>query len=122
MDSVQVGQLRDVLSEIKDHNDQLKILSEQKRNLELSIMDDLDESGLTLARTEFGTVSLTTEQVASVEDWNAFEEYIYDHRALYLLQRRASNPAYREEINQRGPIPGVSAFTKRKLSLRNVAV
>jgi hypothetical protein len=122
MNSVQVGQLRDVLSELKDHNDQIKILNEKKRNLELSIMDDLDESGLTLARTEFGTVSLTTEQVASVEDWNAFEEYIYDHRALYLLQRRASNPAYREEINQRGPVPGVSAFTKRKLSLRNVAV
>jgi len=121
MDSVQVGQLRDVLSELKDHNDQIKILTEKRRELELSIMDDLNTSGLTLARTEFGTVSLTSEQVASVEDWNKFEEYIYDHRALYLLQRRASNPAYREEINQRGSIPGVSSFTKQKLSLRNVA-
>jgi hypothetical protein len=121
MDIVQVGQLRDVLSELKDHNDQIKILSEQRKELELSIMDDLDNSGLTLARTEFGTVSLTTEQVASVEDWNMFEEYIYDHRALYLLQRRASNPAYREELNLRSKVPGVSTFTKRKLSLRNVA-
>ena len=80
-------------------------------------MSELDDSNTTLARTEIGTVAVTTATVPNVEDWVAFEKYVYENNALYLLQRQVSAPAYRDEVESKGQIPGIAGFQKRRLSL-----
>ena len=121
MDTEAVGQLKQVNTQISELNIQLKDLKAAKSNLEEGIIEDLQLDKTSLVRTDFGTVSLINTDLPSVKDWAAFEEYIYENRALYLLTRRASSPAYRDELAARGEIPGVETFTKVSLSFTNKA-
>jgi len=121
MDVDAVGQLKAIKEQIKDLNDQLNDLKRAKTNLEENIINDMQLDKVSLARTDFGTVSITETDVASVKDWPTFEKYIYENKALYLLQRRPADVAYRDEIASKGHIPGVETFTKVNLSLTNKA-
>tara|TARA_R110002096_G_scaffold400446_2_gene597061 strand:- start:507 stop:875 length:369 start_codon:yes stop_codon:yes gene_type:complete len=116
-----VAELKKINGEISGVNKTLTELKKVKSNLETDIIESMQDDGLSLARTDHGTVSLKSTDMASVTDWTAFEEYIYENRALYLLQRRASNPAYVEEVEVQGSIPGVETFTKVTVSLTNKA-
>ena len=116
-----VAELKKINGEISGVNKTLTELKKVKSNLETDIIESMQDDGLSLARTDHGTVSLKSTAMASVTDWTAFEEYIYENRALYLLQRRASNPAYVEEVEVQGSIPGVETFTKVTVSLTNKA-
>ena len=121
MDVEAVGQLRSIKAQISELNDQLNDLKRAKTNLEQDIISDMQLDKVSLARTDYGTVALNPVDVASVKDWPAFEEYIYENKALYLLQRRPADVAYRDEIASKGHIPGVETFTKVNLSLTNKA-
>jgi len=127
MNDEKIWELHKVKQEIADLNKQVKVLEATRSELEEVIIDDLNASNLSLARTnredENGkriTVSVNSETVANVTDWAEFEKYVYDNRALYLLQRRTSNPSYREEIAVKGEIPGTEPFIKTRLSLKHV--
>jgi len=117
----QVADLKDIKAEIKDMQTELKALEHDKRIMEDRIMTTLDESGSSLARTDFGTVSVTKEVVANVTDWDAFYNYIKERDAFYLLQRRVSSVAWRDEVTAHydGVVPGTEPFTKRKISFTN---
>jgi len=127
MDDKRIWELNKVKTDISKLQKEVKMLESQRSELEEAILEELSEANLSLARTnqtdESGkriTVSVNTEVVANVNDWAEFEEYVYENRALYLLQRRASNPSYREELAAKGDIPGTEPFTKRRLSLKHV--
>jgi len=127
MNDEKIWELHKVKQEIADLNKQVKALEATRNELEEVIIDDLNASNLSLARTnredENGkriTVSVNSEIVANVTDWAEFEKYVYDNRALYLLQRRTSSPSYREEIAVKGEIPGTEPFIKTRLSLKHV--
>ena len=127
MNDEKIWELHNVQQQITTLNKQVRDLEATRNELADTIMGDLNEANLSLARTnredENGkriTVSVNTETVANVTDWAEFEEYVYDNRALYLLQRRPSSPSYREELAAKGDIPGVEPFTKQKLSLKHV--
>jgi hypothetical protein len=121
MDTQAVKELKSLKERISEINQQLTDLKRAKVNIEQELISEMNLEGLSLARTDFGTVSVTKTDVASVKDWPAFEEYVYENRALYLLQRRPADVAYREEIAAKGSIPGVETFTKVNLSLTNKA-
>jgi len=119
MNTQLVSDLKDLNKKLADINKTVNDLKSRKKTIELEIIADMKSDKLSLARTDFGTISITETDVASVKDWTAFEEYIYENHALYLMQRRPSNPAYREEVETKGDIPGVETFTTTALSLTN---
>jgi hypothetical protein len=127
MNDEKIWELHQVKQQISDLQKQVRILEGTRSDLEEEVMDELNDAGLSLARTQATdengkrvTVSINSEIVANVTDWAEFEQYVYDNNALYLLQRRASNPSYREEVAAKGNIPGVESFNKQKLSLKHV--
>ena len=87
-------------------------------DLDNEILEKLDEVGTTIANGEKAAVAKSFDTVATVKDWNAFGQWIIDNGHLHLLQRRVSNPAYRELLNAEGSIPGTEPFTKVTLNLR----
>jgi len=115
----EVAMLQVLKDQIKVVQTDLKDLEAQKRELEDTIMTTLTESGSSLARTESGTVSIITENLAQVVDWPEFYDYVQKNEAFYLLQRRVSNPAWRDECGAKGMVPGTATFTKHKLSFTN---
>ena len=114
-----VADLKGVKDEIKLLQGDLKALEAHKRFIEVEIMDEMDTIGSSLSRTDAGTVSITTETVAQVVDWAAVEAYTIENNALYLFQRRLSNPAWRDECESKGLMPGTAVFTKRKIGFSN---
>lgn len=112
--------------------DQMWSLREQKRELDASIkdlegqiadkesliMEQMASQGLDKMSGALASVSITTNTVAQVEDWDAFWAFIHKKKYGHLLQRRVSDPAYRELLEQGVVVPGVSPFSKQRLNLR----
>lgn len=112
--------------------DQMHALREKKRELEASvkdlegqasileaqIMDGMAEQGLEKMSGALGTVSISSTTVANVTDWDAFWAYIHKMKYGHLIQRRVSDPAYRELIEAGKKVPGTEPFIKKRLNLR----
>lgn len=98
-------------SAIKDLEGQIAILDAE-------VMEAFEAAGLEKSATKTGTVSLGTSTIAQVTDWDAFLTYIYKNKYGHLLQRRVSDPAWRELVEQGKKVPGTTAFTKKRLSYR----
>jgi hypothetical protein len=89
--------------------------------LEKEIINRMDAEGTPRSGGATANVSIQETVVANVDDWDEFYKYIGRNKAFHLLERRPANGAFRELIAQRTkPVPGVSPFTKRTLSLRTV--
>lgn len=106
-------QKRELETEVKALNDQMK-------GLEADIMSQLDDQETLMSRGRAAQVTVTEQVVGTVQDWDAFYEYIVDNDAFHLLQRRVANAAYREMVEAGDEIPGTEPFTKRSLSLRKI--
>ena len=96
----------------------VKDLEGQISDLESTIMESMAEQGLDKMSGVLASVSITTNTVAQVEDWDAFWAFIHKKKYGHLLQRRVSDPAYRELLDQGVKVPGVSPFSKQRLNLR----
>ena len=100
---------------------QVKETSLKIEELETTLMERLEKEGLEKAAGSKASVSIGTSVVADVQDWDAFWVYILKNKYTHLLQRRVSEPAYRELLDAGKKVPGVQPFTKRKLNIRTVA-
>lgn len=100
-------------SQIKEVETTIATLQEQ-------IMERLEAEGLDKASGSKATVSISANTVANVEDWDSFWSYILKNKYTHLLQRRVSDPAYRELLEQGKKVPGVQPFVKRTLNVRSI--
>lgn len=112
--------------------DALYALREKKRKLETSVkeveaeasaaeaelMELLETQGLAKATGSKASISTTSTIAANVTDWDAFYAYVYKNKAGHLLQRRVSDPSWREAVEIKGPVPGTEPFVKKRLNLR----
>lgn len=88
--------------------------------LEEQLMERLEAEGLDKATGSKATVSVSANTVAQVNDWDEFWKFVIKNRYTHLLQRRVSDPAYRELLEQGKKVPGVEPFIKRRLNLRTL--
>lgn len=100
--------------------EQVKEASERISELEAQLFEQLEAQGLDKATGSKASVSITTSVVADVQDWDAVWPYIAKTKAWHLVQRRLSDPAYRELLDMGKKVPGVQPFTKRKLNVRTL--
>lgn len=119
---IPIGDLIDAIKTLIDArkvlSDQDKALKEKQDALELQIINALDAQKTTLARGSNVTASITESVVPQVCDWEAFYGYIAENKAFHMLDRKPNTGSFRE-LNDAGiAVPGVDAFTKRKLSIR----
>lgn len=80
----------------------------------------MDAQKLDKAAGRLASVSIGSVVVASVENWELFWAYIIKNKYTHLLQKRVSDPAYRELLELKKIVPGVLPFTKRTLNLRSI--
>lgn len=97
----------------------VKVLDGEISDLETEIMEQMNANGLDKMSGERGSVSITENVVANVTDWEAFWAYVHKMKYGHLLQRRVSDPAYRELLEQGKKPPGVEPFVKKRLNLRS---
>jgi len=92
----------------------------QIKALEADMFELLDAQDTRKAEGKRASVSIGEAVVANVEDWPAFHAYIAKNKFFHLLQKRVSDPGYRELLGLGKVVPGVSPFTKRTLSVRSL--
>lgn len=110
-------QIKSEISLIK--RDALKPLEDRKRELEGELMAKLDEQGVDATKIKgVGSVSINEEVVPQAEDWDAFYDFVQSTRSFHLLNRALNGAAYRETLQTGDEIPGLTPFTRRKLSVR----
>ncbi|NIT13212.1 MAG: hypothetical protein GTN99_02910 [Candidatus Dadabacteria bacterium] len=115
-----IDRLQNLRSQRKEAEQTVNDFKAQERELEVSIMRDMNDAHIERAAGSEASVTYNKNVVPRVTDWDAFHSFVYDERAFHLLERRASAAAYREELEVREgeAIPGVEPFTRETLSLR----
>lgn len=104
-------------------NAKIKPIKEEYEELEKDLTASLLEGGSTGSKTKKASASLSEEIVGNIKDWDAMTAYIKKSGHFHLLQRRISNPAFRELaaiLAKKGGVPGVEAFTKINLTLTSL--
>lgn len=100
--------------------DQVKEVGAKLTEIEEQLLERMDADGLEKATGSKASASITTSTVADVQDWDALWPYIAKNKLFHMVQRRISDPAYRELLEMGKKVPGVQPFTKRKLNLRSL--
>lgn len=99
---------------------QVKEIEAAIADSETQVMELMDKEGVEKTTGKKASVSITSNVVPQVEDWDAFYAYIHRNKYYHLLERRPSVTGCRELFETKGKLPGVLPFTKRKLNLRTV--
>ena len=130
-----IGQLIDELHAVREARAELaakdKPLETKEKEVRDTIMAELAAQGTDEARSKKLKVSVTYNTVAAVKDWDAFWGFILKGKGKYnhLLQRRVSDPAYRELVSLADSDKrlakalgeaGVEPFVAAKLNLRSI--
>jgi hypothetical protein len=120
-----VGGLIDELFLLREQRRKLaetdKSLQAQYAELEARLITALDLQQTSMARGRSATATLNEEELATVIDWDQVHDFVRNHNAFYLLQRRINSAAWREAAAERGePIPGTTVFNKRSIALRRI--
>ena len=113
-----IGTLRNLREQLSQANAVVKDLKDKETELCAEIQVLLDEQGTTRVSDGVSTLSLTYTDVPTVTDWDAVYDYIREHDAFYLLERRMSAAPFRELLGQGQQVPGTEVFSKPKISLR----
>ena len=118
--------LDDKMNMLADTRAKLKVLLEQEKELknvqnalEAEIAADMEKQGLTQTGNDVCTISLKTETVPTVEDWDVLHQHISDTGRFELLQKRMSATAYRELIAMEPSVPGVRSTELTKVNYRS---
>ena len=111
--------LADTRAKLKVLLDQEKELKQVQNALEAEIAADMERQGLTQTGNDVCTISLKTETVPTVEDWDVLHQHISDTGRFELLQKRMSATAYRELIAMEPSVPGVRSTELTKVNYRS---
>lgn len=99
--------------------EQIKALEAQAEEVQQRVMERMQAEKLDkLTVSGCGTLSISKSVVADVQDWDEFYAFIGKKKYWHLLQKRVSDPAYRELLEANTKVPGVQPFTKTRLNLR----
>lgn len=97
------------LSEIKEYLDEL----------ENDLVSKFSDLGVRAMTTKDGSnFMLVTTQIATIENWEELEKYVYENRLLDLMSRRVSSKAIKELAEAGEEVPGVGIISKVGLRVR----
>ena len=114
-----MNMLTNTRAKLKTLLNQEKELKQVQNALEAEIAADMESQGLTQTGNDVCTISLKTETVPTVEDWDVLHQHITDTGRFELLQKRMSATAYRELIAMEPSVPGERSTELTKVNFRS---
>lgn len=98
----------------------IKLIDGDIEALTLELMERMEKEGLDKISGTKASLSIGAAVTANVTDWDAFGAWIIKNKALHLLQRRVSDPAYRELLEHGKKVAGTEPFVKKRLNIRSI--
>ena len=96
----------------------IKDLDTAYAKLEAELIEEMGKQGVDKLSGTLASASITKTVTANVEDWDMFLAYVYKTKQGHLLQRRVSDPAFRELLDHGKKVPGTQPFIKARLNVR----
>ena len=102
------------------HKLELEPLKEEQTMCERFVQEHMLAQGLQQLKTGAGMTYFTTGDTVTVEDADAFFDYVMENRAAFLLNKAANKTAVKEfiESNAGEKPPGIKYDSFRKLAWR----
>ena len=116
-------QLRERKAQIEESiKPKLAGIREDMNKLESWLLEQAEAAGVRSFRTDAGTAFITTQDSATVADWDKTLPYILANKDWDLLEKRVNKTAVRDHIELTGtPPPGVNFTTRRAINVRSPA-
>jgi hypothetical protein len=92
----------------------------QKADLDYQLQTLLDEQGLSRTANAKFSVSINTDTVAEVKDYDALYAHILKTQDFSLLHKRISNAAFKEILTMGEEVPGLQARDIRRINFRTL--
>ena len=123
-DDITIDKLVQIHAKIKAKMDaldsQLAALEEQRMEVRLAIKDMMKAENLETVRTTSGTVSLMKKTRYNTQDWDSFKEFIKEHDALDLLEKRIAQTNMATFLAENPSLvpAGLNSLTEYAISVR----
>lgn len=103
-----------------EYENKVEVLKDQQQTIKNAIKDIMLEQGATSTRTAAGTVVLTVKTRYNTSDWESMKQFILDHEALDLLERRIHQTNMSQFLEENPGVvpPGLNAFSEYDVSVR----
>jgi septal ring factor EnvC (AmiA/AmiB activator) len=121
---MKTGQIIDRMLELRDKkaelNSEIKTLTEEFNQLEQALIKKLQDEETNQGRSTRATASISSSTIANIENWDEFQKWMLENNAIYMMQKRVSNGAYRELLQTGEEVPGLRPFTQTTISLKRL--
>lgn len=114
------NRLGGIKSRLAELSEQEKLLRAELEATTAELIAAMDAQGISLARVGNVSLSISENEVPTVEDWDAAIGYIKENDAWYLFERRMTAAAWRELRNQGIEIPGTTPYKRRTINMRRL--
>jgi hypothetical protein len=97
------------------------VIKEEMTTLEQALLSICNEANATSIKTDKGTVIRKLNERFFCSDWDNFRDYVLEHQALELLERRIHQGNFKEFIAEReaeGLPPGVNVMREYGVTVR----
>jgi hypothetical protein len=113
--------IRDEMSALtQKYDNEIEVLRAQLDEVSSAMKDQMRASGSTSTRTPYGTVVLQVKTRYAATDWDGFKEFIFEHHALDLLEKRIAQGNMKQFLEENPGVmpPGLNSFSEFEISVR----
>jgi hypothetical protein len=95
-------------------------IKRQQDAVKTALKDQMLVMGVSSVRTENGTVVLSTKTRYNTQDWDSFKEFIKEHDAIDLLEKRIAQTNMGTFLDENPGVvpPGLNSMTEYTISVR----
>lgn len=102
------------------YESEVESIKAQQEEVKNALKDQMLALGMTSVRTGEGTVVLSTKTRYNTQDWDSFKEFIKEHDAIDLLEKRIAQTNMGKFLEENpGLVPaGLNSSTEYAISVR----
>lgn len=100
---------------------EIKEIEGQISAAESTLLERLDAEDTVKSEGKNASVSISESVNFNITDFDEFAKYVGKSKQFHLFQRRVSELAVREIFENKGAVPGLTPYTKRKINLRSLS-
>lgn len=99
---------------------EVEALKAQQDEIKNALKDQMLALGVKSVNTEAGTVILSTKTRYSTQDWDAFKQFVIEHDAVDLLEKRIAQTNMASFLKENPALmpPGLNSNTEFNISVR----
>ena len=103
-----------------EYDAKIEHIRNQQEAVKTALKDQMLVLGTTSVRTDSGTVVLSTKTRYQTQDWDSFKEFIKEHDAIDLLEKRIAQTNMATFLKDNPGVlpPGMNSTTEYQISVR----